>query len=476
MFLLYESAAGFALFRKREGEEIANQEKVVQEAAMDFIRFQRVVELVAFKSFTSSEEALEAVNSISEGLVPSCLSAFLTQNLPLKTGKKSKFELGVSDSRLGGALQDALSLTIRADTVITELLRGIRMHLSKFVDTLSPEHLIKAQRGLGHSYSRAKVKFNVNRVDTMIIQTIALIDQLDKDINSFSMRLREWHGWGFPELSKIVQDSNTYVKVASIVPDKNISQDHEARLRTELDGELVDSIIAASKTSIGRDVSPLDVIHIGVFATRLQSLVNLRTDLLSYLNEKMTNVAPNLSAVVGDIIGSRLISHAGSLTNLSKLPASTVQILGAEKALFRALKTRRNTPKYGILFNAGAVTKSVQKNKGRMSRCVANKCSIASRLDSFQDIPNSIIGEAMRTQIEDRIAFYEGGKPPKRNEEALSNALESLRKLKEVNGLIDKVEEVVPEEEGKKEKRKRKSSDVPESKKAEKKKKKKRDE
>lgn len=113
-------------------------------------------------------------------------------------------------------------------------------------------------------------------------------------------------------------------------------------------------------------------------------------------------------------MGARLISHAGSLTNLAKCPASTVQILGAEKALFRALKTRGNTPKYGLLFHSTFIGRAAAKNKGRISRYLANKCAIASRIDSFIDEPTTKYGDKMREQVEERLAFYESGAAPVR--------------------------------------------------------------
>lgn len=145
-----------------------------------------------------------------------------------------------------------------------------------------------------------------------------------------------------------------------------------------------------------------------------------------YLIEKMHLVAPNLSALVGEIIGARLISHAGSLTNLAKYPASTVQILGAEKALFRALKTKGNTPKYGLIYHASAIARAAPKNKGRMSRFLANKISIASRIDCFSDAPSMKFGEVMNAQVEERLAFYETGAPPSKNADAMSKALRAI--------------------------------------------------
>merc|ERR1712086_361584 len=124
------------------------------------------------------------------------------------------------------------------------------------------------------------------------------------------------------------------------------------------------------------------MMNIDAFAQRVVSLAKYRKNLHVYLQKKMDACAPNLSALIGEQVGARLIAHAGSLTNLAKYPASTVQILGAEKALFRALKTKGNTPKYGLIFHSSFIGRASQKNKGRISRYLANKASIASRIDS----------------------------------------------------------------------------------------------
>jgi len=124
----------------------------------------------------------------------------------------------------------------------------------------------------------------------------------------------------------------------------------------------------------------------------------------------MTDCAPNLTALIGEQVGARLISHAGSLTNLAKYPASTVQILGAEKALFRALKTRGKTPKYGLIFHSTFIGRAQLKNKGRISRYLANKCSLASRIDSFNESNTQVFGDNFRQQVEERLEFYKSGK------------------------------------------------------------------
>lgn len=142
----------------------------------------------------------------------------------------------------------------------------------------------------------------------------------------------------------------------------------------------------------------------------------------------MNAVAPNLSALIGDIVGSKLISHAGGLTNLSKYPASTIQILGAEKALFRALKTKGKTPKYGLIFNSSFIGRAGQKNQGRISRYLANKCAIASRVDCFSENPTSKFGETLKEQMEERLRFLASGTKPRKNKDAMNEVIEELKK------------------------------------------------
>ena len=196
---------------------------------------------------------------------------------------------------------------------------------------------------------------------------------------------------------------------------------------------------------------------------RVVELSKYREDLYDYLQARMHSVAPNLSALIGEIVGARLISHSGSLVNLAKCPASTIQILGAEKALFRALKTRSNTPKYGIIFHSSFIGRAGLKNKGRISRYLANKCSIASRLDSFSEEPTDLYGLKMKEQVEQRLNFYETGVPPQKNIEAMHEVAEELKQMKPKEE-EKVVEEVKEEKEEKKEEVKDKKKEKKEKK------------
>jgi nucleolar protein 56 len=148
------------------------------------------------------------------------------------------------------------------------------------------------------------------------------------------------------------------------------------------------------------------------------------------------------------------------LTNLAKAPASTVQILGAEKALFRALKTKGNTPKYGLIYHSTFIGRADAKNKGRISRYLANKCSIATRIDSFSDEPTRLYGEKLRDQVEERLKFYETGAAPRKNIDVMAEVAREL-KAGAVNDDED-MEDVTPKKKKDKKKEKKRKADLEE--------------
>lgn len=428
LYLLYETSSGYSLFQANGIDEIGQNTEAVRNSVSDLNRFGKVVQLTAFHPFESALDALNQINSVSEGIMTDELRNFLELNLPkVKEGKKAKFSLGVAEPKIGSHIFEVTKLPCQSNDFVHELLRGVRLHFERFIKDLKPGDLEKAQLGLGHSYSRAKVKFNVNRVDNMVIQAIFLLDTLDKDVNSFAMRVREWYSWHFPELAKIVNDNYLYAKLAKFIDDKSkLSEDKLPELTDLLgDEDKAKEVVEAAKASMGQDLSPIDLINVQQFAQRVMDLSEYRKKLHEYLITKMNDIAPNLASLIGEMVGARLISHAGSLTNLAKCPSSTLQILGAEKALFRALKTRGNTPKYGLIFHSSFIGRASARNKGRMARYLANKCSIASRIDCFSENGTTVFGEKLREQVEERLDFYDKGVAPRKNIDVMKAAIES---------------------------------------------------
>ncbi|KAH3743666.1 Ribosome biogenesis protein:Nop56p/Sik1p [Pelomyxa schiedti] len=420
--ILFESAAGYALFDVVEAEQIGANAPTHLASMDDYARFARLVHLRAMMPFKSSEDALDNINAISEGALPQTLSVFVEANVP------TDLKLGVCEDKLASAIQDAFGIQCMKGKQVLELTRGIRLHFEKFVREFKPGDVAKAQLGLGHSYSRSKVKFNVNRADNMVIQAICLLDQLDKDVNTFSMRIREWYSWHFPELVSIVPDNYTFARCAKLISNKANLTDALLPKIVEIteDESKATQIMEAAKSSMGFEISELDMMSIRQFADRVIHLSEYRVKLFNYLAKKMHDIAPNLSALIGEVVGARLISRAGSLTNLAKYPASTVQILGAEKALFRALKSRGNTPKYGLIYHSSFIGKASARNKGRISRYLANKTSIASRIDSFSETQTSKFGEMLHSQVEERLKFYDTGVTPRKNIACMKAVVEEL--------------------------------------------------
>ncbi|KAH7299267.1 hypothetical protein KP509_24G002900 [Ceratopteris richardii] len=240
----------------------------------------------------------------------------------------------------------------------------------------------------------------------MIIQAIGLLDDLDKELNTYAMRVREWYGWHFPELGKIVQDNILYAKSLKAMGDRAnaVNVDFSGILSEEVEAELKEAAII----SMGTDISDQDMQTIKALCDQVISLSEYRAQLSEYLRSRMNAIAPNLTVLVGELVGARLIAHAGSLINLAKQPGSTVQILGAEKALFRALKTKHATPKYGLIFNASLVGQAAPKLKGKISRSLAAKTALSIRYDALGEAQDAAIGFASRAKLENRLRQLEG--------------------------------------------------------------------
>merc|ERR1712032_1014674 len=263
------------------------------------------------------------------------------------------------------------------------------------------------QLGLSHSLSRYKLKFTPDKVDTMVIQAVGLLDELDKEINNYAMRVKEWYGWHFPEMQGIVIDNVKYSRV--VLKCGMRPKFSKTDLSEILDDETIETNLKeAAEVSMGTEVSDLDIINIQALAEQVISMTEYRIQLFEYLKNRMNAIAPNLTILVGELVGARLISHAGSLINLAKQPASTVQILGAEKALFRALKTKHDTPKYGLIYHASLVGQAQPKHKGKISRILAAKTSLACRVDALAENDDTDVGTENRLKVENRLRQLEG--------------------------------------------------------------------
>jgi len=286
------------------------------------------------------------------------------------------------------------------------VMRGIRAHTTALIDGLEEKEVQAMALGLAHTLSRFKLKFSPDKVDVMIMQAVGLLDDLDKELNNFAMRLREWYGWHFPEMGKIVTDNLAYARVVKHMGMKTKAKDTNFS-KVNVPDEIAAEVRAAAETSMGTEITEEDYANILTLCERVIELTEYRASLAEYLKLRMSAIAPNLTYMVGELVGARLISHAGSLMSLAKHPSSTVQILGAEKALFRALKTKKSTPKYGLIYHASLVGQSAPTLKGKISRVLAAKLSLCCRVDALGDQVEPSLGKEFKEYVEKRLATLE---------------------------------------------------------------------
>ena len=233
--------------------------------------------------------------------------------------------LAVSDKKLAKCIFDDLDIECKSGEKQRELLRCIRFQMSSLLDGLDESELKKMSLGLAHSLSRYKLQFSTEKVDVMIIQAVSLLEDLDKELNNYAMRLKEWYSWHFPELLKIVTDNVTYSKLVDVIGFRqNVKSLDEDVLTDVVPEEIAQEIKEAAEISMGTEILDDDIKHIRTLAKQVAELSDYRANLAEYLKNRMAAIAPNLTMLVGELVAAKLISHAGSLMNLAKLPASTI--------------------------------------------------------------------------------------------------------------------------------------------------------
>ncbi len=213
--------------------------------------------------------------------------------------------------------------------------------------------------------TKQRIKESVSE-DQLIIQTISNMDEINKLGNVLAKRLREWYSWYLPEFSASIEINE---KFTEIIVKKN---------KKELMKEL------KIKNSMGADLKKEDVDEMIALGKEILNLYKLKQKHEDYLEKIMKKFCPNVHSLAGTTIGAKLIELAKSLKRLAMLPASTVQLLGAEKALFRHIKTGSKSPKYGVIINHSIIQKARREDKGKASRSLADKLSLCARLDFFK--------------------------------------------------------------------------------------------
>jgi nucleolar protein 56 len=209
-----------------------------------------------------------------------------------------------------------------------------------------------------------QLKESVNE-DNFIVQTINNIEEIDKVANTLTKRLREWYELHCPEFSRSIE---SHEKFTELILNKSKK-------------DLLKEVNLDPDNSIGADLKDKDIIPMINLANGIHKLYDLKKKHTKYLDDLMEKYCKNIKTIAGTLIAAKLIEHAKSLRSLAKMPSSTVQIIGAEKALFRHLKTNARPPKHGLIINHPLVTKSRPKTRGRTARHLANKIALAAKVD-----------------------------------------------------------------------------------------------
>jgi len=402
MLVLFETPAGYAIFKLLDEGKLAKSDSLYEDfETID--KAKNVVKLKKFSKFEDTTEALGAATALVEGKMSKSLKKMLKKIVAEDAHEK----LAVADAKLGNVIREKLDLHCVYDSKIGELMRCIRSQASGLISGLPDKEMAAMELGLAHSLSRYKLKFSPDKIDTMIVQAVSLLDDLDKELNNYIMRCREWYGWHFPELGKIITDNLAFVRTVELMGFRENAKSTD--MSDVLPEEVEEKVKEAAEISMGTEISDEDIINIKHLCQQVVEIQEYRGQLYEYLKNRMMAIAPNLTVLVGELVGARLIAHAGSLMNLAKHPASTVQILGAEKALFKALKTKHDTPKYGLIYHAQLVGQASTKLKGKVSRMLAAKAAIATRVDALGEETNTDLGIEHRAKVESRIRQLEGG-------------------------------------------------------------------
>jgi nucleolar protein 56 len=255
-------------------------------------------------------------------------------------------------------------------------------------------------RNVSMELAKLRIKGASEKRDLIIAQAIQTLDDLDRTVNLFMGRLREWYGVHFPELDRLIEKHETYARLVMNLGHKE-NFTIEAFEKEGIPKERAENTAKVAEASMGADMAKQDLAEIQALSKNVLELYELRKNMENYVDKTMEEVAPNTRAIAGALLGARLIAVAGSLQNLAIKPASTIQVLGAEKALFRSLKTGARPPKHGLIFQHALLHDAKRWQRGKIARVLAGKLAIAARADAFG---GRYVSDALKADIDKRLA------------------------------------------------------------------------
>ena len=346
----------------------------------------------------------------------------------LKKVAKKQSPLIFENERLAKACEkEGLPVSVRASTVADQF----RNHLGTIWDGRdgwvkkqslespifkTPQAYNSFVRQVTLQLARAGIARAAAKRDLSAVQAVRAMDDLDKTLNLLAGRVREWYGLHFPEMDRMIEKHDTYARlIAKLGNRRNLTLDR--MIAEGIPKEKAEELAKGAKKSMGAELSDSDLTVLQSFCDLMLDLYKFRAKSEAYVEEVMKEIAPNMTTVVGASLSARLISIAGSLDNLAKMPASTLQVLGAEKALFRSLKTGARPPKHGVIFQHTAIHQSPRWQRGKIARALSGKLSIAARVDAFG---GDFIGQKLKDEVDKKVdeikERYKTPSPPKKRD------------------------------------------------------------
>lgn len=360
--------------------------------------------LIASRKF---EDAIRSYRLLKSGAVPEEIKQFIEKLRPFDS-------ITVNDASVAAMLRQA---GLNSQLMPEDQQQWIQGSKPDFIIKASfadnSEEAMQRLRGFAISLSSSRVKEASERLDLHIIQSINALDELDKIINTVGARLREWYGLHFPELDNLIQSLIAY---AEIVSRAGLRQNITAEILqgAGMQDKKVEVILDAARRSKGGDMTPENLAIVKRLADQVISQSDLRRVLADHVEVAMETVAPNVKELLTVTVGARIIAKAGSLARLATLPASTIQVLGAEKALFRALKTGARPPKHGLLFQHPLVHSAPKWQRGKIARAIASKVAIAARIDYYRHAgKDTTIQDRLNTRLNEIREKYKEPVPEK---------------------------------------------------------------
>ncbi|MHA1775979.1 MAG: hypothetical protein DRO88_01035 [Promethearchaeia archaeon] len=376
----------------------------------------------------SITELANQYKSLFDGILTKELSQFLDELQKLGIN-----EIIIEHPELKTAIDKANSLStvvVTDDVRFRKIYESLRTVFQEIHLSTTSKKLKERTKILSEFVIRNQISQTATQKDFLVKQAVDTIIELDKSVNFLSTRLREWYGLHFPELTdKLIEDNHKFALFVSKIGNRDSCTSANLEKVLKAPPSYIEEFELKAKRSMGGDLREIDFKPIKQLADHILSLSEYRKEVENYLTSTLDEVAPNLKAVLGAQITGKLIAAAGSLEHLAHMSSSTLQMLGAEKALFKAMRSGGKTPKYGLIFQWNKIRTEKSHLRGKVARMVAGKVSILAKVDYYH---GEFIGDSIKAQIDKKIQLLQKQFPraPKKKKGSLPKKKSSHYKKK----------------------------------------------